>query len=316
MSELTDRYVGAALRTVPERQRADIEAELRGSIADAIDARTDAGENGAEAEREVLTDLGDPDRLAAGFAGRPSYLIGPEHYFTYRRLMTVLLFTVVPIVAVVVTLAQVLAGADFGEVVLSFWTTAINLTVHIGFWTTLVFYAIDRYGGMESPEWTLDNLPTATETGDVKLGEMIATVSFLTLVIAGLVLTRSLSPVTDAEGSPVPFFDPELWSFWMPYFIVVLGIEIVFEVVKFRVGRWTWSLASVNLGLNLLFAGPAIYLLATNQVLNPDFFTEIGWGTEPVASDTLIRVVIASIALVAILDVYSGFRKAWQRRRG
>lgn len=48
MSELTDRYVAATLRTIPERQRADIEAELRGSIADAIDARSEMGEDTTE----------------------------------------------------------------------------------------------------------------------------------------------------------------------------------------------------------------------------------------------------------------------------
>ena len=40
---LTDRYVAATLRTVPEKQRPDIEKELRASIADAIDDRLEAG---------------------------------------------------------------------------------------------------------------------------------------------------------------------------------------------------------------------------------------------------------------------------------
>ena len=43
-STLTDRYVDAAMRTVPEKQRPDLSAELRASIDDQIDARVDAGE--------------------------------------------------------------------------------------------------------------------------------------------------------------------------------------------------------------------------------------------------------------------------------
>ena len=58
---LTDRYVDAAMRTVPEAQRADLAAELRGSIDDQIEARLGEGEDQASAERAVLTDLGDPD---------------------------------------------------------------------------------------------------------------------------------------------------------------------------------------------------------------------------------------------------------------
>lgn len=316
MSDLTDRYVAATLRSVPEKQRVDIEAELRGSIEDAIDARSDAGMDTAEAEREVLTDLGDPDRLAAGYSGQPMYLVGPDHFFTYKRLLGVLVLTVVPIVAALVVVAQVLAGTGFGEVIGTAVTTTITLAVHLCFWTTLVFHMIDRYGGIEETQWTLDSLPAAATVGEPKLGEMIASVVFLSLVIAVLALSTSISPATDAQGSMVPFFDPDLWSFWMPYFIVILGAEIVFEVIKYRAGRWTWSLASVNLVLNLAFAVPAIYLLSTDQLINPSFFSEMGWGDGPTATDLSIRLVIAGIAGVTVWDVFSGFRNAWLQRRG
>ncbi len=48
---LTDRYVYAVTRSLPESQRADIDKELRASIADAVDARVEAGDHPAEAER-------------------------------------------------------------------------------------------------------------------------------------------------------------------------------------------------------------------------------------------------------------------------
>ena len=67
MATLTDRYVDATLRGVPQAKRADIERELRASIADAIDARADSGDSSADAEVAVLTELGDPARLAAGY---------------------------------------------------------------------------------------------------------------------------------------------------------------------------------------------------------------------------------------------------------
>ena len=41
---LTDRYVDAAMRTVPEKQRDDLGTELRASIDDQIDARVENGE--------------------------------------------------------------------------------------------------------------------------------------------------------------------------------------------------------------------------------------------------------------------------------
>src|SRR4051794_38396607 len=95
---LTDRYVAATLRSVPEKQRPELDKELRASIADAIDDRIEAGSKPEAAEREVLIELGDPIRLAAGYADRPLYLIGPALFPDYTRLLKLLVGIVVPIV--------------------------------------------------------------------------------------------------------------------------------------------------------------------------------------------------------------------------
>jgi hypothetical protein len=58
MSTLTDRYVHEVVRRIPVDQRDDVAAELRTTIADTVDAR-DSG----DAERDVLTEMGDPIRL-------------------------------------------------------------------------------------------------------------------------------------------------------------------------------------------------------------------------------------------------------------
>jgi len=311
MSELTDRYVAAVLRSIPDKQRVDIEAELRASIDDEIDARAAAGEDAGRAEEEVLTTLGDPDRLAASYSGRPGHLIGPDLFFDYKRLLLVLLVSVVPIVVVVLAAVRLLGGETFGEVIFDTVGTALTLAVHIVFWTTLIFALIER-SDQKPPEteWSLAKLPALPTPGSIKLSDTIASVVVLTLVIAGLSLTGSASPVTSAAGAPVSLFDPDLWSFWLPYFIVVLSIEIIFEIVKYRVGRWTWPLASVNLALNSAFAIPAVYLLATDQILNDEFFETLGWGTAPDVGSTTINLTIAIIVAIAAWDVIDAFRKA------
>jgi hypothetical protein len=67
-----DRSVrrGDPCAACPRDRRSDIERELRASIADAVDGRIDAGGEPADAEVAVLTELGDPARLAAGYADR------------------------------------------------------------------------------------------------------------------------------------------------------------------------------------------------------------------------------------------------------
>lgn len=310
MTELTDRYVAATLRTIPEKQRPEIEAELRASIGDAVEARVEAGENQDVAEKEVLTDLGDPDRLAAGYAGRPPYLIGPELFFDYKRLLTVLLITVVPIVVAVVAVAQAIGGESFGSVVGGAIGVGISVILHIAFWTTLVFALIER-SGEKAPtrEWTLASLPSATTTGSIKLSDTIGAVVALVLAISALTLSRTVSFVTADDGSVIPFFNPDLWDFWMPFLIGVLLLEVIFEVVKYRVGRWTWTLASVNLALNVVVVVPAIFLLLTDRVFNAEFYTELGFDV-PTAGGPVVTIAAVVIVLIAAWDIVDGFRKA------
>ena len=72
-SSLTDRYVNATVRSLDDEQRAEVERELRTTIEDMIDGRLQAGApSRPDAEREVLVELGDPVRLAAGYSGPPA----------------------------------------------------------------------------------------------------------------------------------------------------------------------------------------------------------------------------------------------------
>lgn len=310
MTELTDGYVGATLRSIPEKQQADIEAELRASIDDAIEARIAEGEDATTAELEVLTDLGDPDRLAADYAGRPAYLIGPEHFFDYKRLVSVLLVTVVPIVMAVVAVINMIVGGDVGDAFGEMIGAGLTVAVHIVFWSTLAFALMERSdASVPTSEWTPDKLPARHGGGEVKLSETIAALVFLVLAINVFILSRTVSPFTAEDGSLIPIFDPTVWDFWFPFLIGVLALEIGFEVVKYRVGRWTWSLASFNLALNALFAIPAIYLLATDRLFNPEFLAEI---SRQVLELDLIIIVL--VVLAVTWDVIDGFRKALKAR--
>ncbi|HEU4895690.1 MAG TPA: permease prefix domain 1-containing protein [Acidimicrobiia bacterium] len=306
MSDLTDRYVAATLRTIPVGQREDIEAELRASIDDAVEAQVAGGADETSAEEAVLVGLGDPDKLASGYTGRPGYLIGPDHFFAYRRLLAVLLVTVVPIVLAVTMVGQVIAGSDLADVLASTIGVGLSLVVHVVFWTTLVFYFIDRSDEATGTEWSLSMLPSLPTVGSIKLSDTIASVVFLVITMALIVVSRDISPVTAADGTTVPIFDPAMWDFWFPFLVAVLGVEIVFEIVKYRTGSWTWGLASVNLAINALFAVPVVYLLATEQVFSTAFLA--------VLPEQLLRldwVLILVIVLITLFDVVQGFRKAY-----
>lgn len=310
MSTLTDRYVWAVVRSLPEKQRADIDRELRASIADSIDDRIEAGTDEAAAERDVLLELGDPDRLAAGYADRPAFLIGPKFYFDYVRLLKVLYGIVLPIVFAAVVVGHVIAGDGIGEVIGGSVATAIATAAHLGFWTTLVFAILER-SAQPTPltVWKLDALPELPDRrAGTGLVDLILPIVFLLFFAGALVWQQFYSVFTDESGQSIPVLQPDLWSFWLPLALVIVAAEIVFCVVLYRLRRWTWPMAIVNVLLNLVFVVPAVWLTLGDRLVNPDFLARLNWpdGGIPV----LVPIMVLVFVGVAVGDAIDGIVKA------
>ncbi|WP_207454999.1 permease prefix domain 1-containing protein [Desertivibrio insolitus] len=315
MTTLTDRYVYAALRALPEQQRPDIERELRGSIADAVDARLEAGEPEEQAERAVLTELGDPVRLAAEYVDRPLYLLGPDVFLDWWRLLKVLLAVVLPTVVFAVVLANLIAGTPAGGIVGTAIGIALSVAVHLVFWTTLVFALVER----TAPEkrglapWTLERLPQMP-TAKGRLADVIATTVFAVIAVGALVWQQFSSVFTDDSGAPIPLFEPALWSFWLPYFAVLILAEIPIAVAAWCTGRYTTRLAWINVAQNVLFAVPALWLLFTERLFAAAFFEALGQPGLDDARSPLVAVITAVTLGIVVWDCVDGFLKV--RRTG
>ncbi|MFC7495664.1 MULTISPECIES: HAAS signaling domain-containing protein [unclassified Nocardioides] len=312
-SSLTERYLHAVTRRLPEDQRADVAEELRATIADRIDTlaaqRSDADH--AANERLALQELGDPDRLAAGYTGRRLQLIGPDLYPAYERLLKPVLVIAVPAVTILVAVIDALSGESLGDIVGGAVGLAVSLVVQVAFWVTLVFAIVERTadGAANLPSSlgvasTVDQLPDLPSRRG-SLSDLIASLVWLGLIGLAIVWQEVQSPL---DGG-VPLLDPDLWSFWLPLILVLLVAEAVFEVVKYRIGRWTPALATVNAVLGAVFAAPIAYLAATDKLLNPAAVAEIqdGWaGFDP---DTVNTVVVVVALAIWLWDAVDGFRR-------
>jgi hypothetical protein len=314
---LTDRYVDAAMRTVPEKQRPDLSAELRGSIDDQIDARLEQGEPRDVAERAVLTALGDPDTLAAGFTDRPLHLIGPRYYLTWWRLLK-LLWTIVPVCAAFgVALGMTIAGEPAGDIIGTVAAVTVSVIVHVGFWTTLVFFIVERNArgadvGFQRA-WSLDDLPVAEERR-ARLSDLVASLVFLVLW-AGLILWDQLVGIAYDGSTWRPFFDPDLWPWAAGALFVLLLLEALHAVWIYAQGRWTWASATVNLLLNIAIAVPFAVLAATQQLLNPVFFPALIDGDSGETVRTIVTILFGFGAVaIGAWDSIDGFRKARRAR--
>lgn len=309
---LTDRYVDAAMRTVPENQRADLSAELRASIGDQIDARTDAGEPREAAERAVLTDLGDPDKLAAGYTERPLQLIGPRYYLDWWRLLKLLLWIVPLCAAFGVALGLTLSGAPFGQIVGTVATVIISVVVHLFFWVTLVFAIVERTSKEPLMTWTLDQLPEPRASGAGR-ADMIASLAFLAIGVGAVLWDHFIGwPV--GGGERMPLLDPALWPWWIAGLFVIIAAEATIAVAVYAKGRWTMRLAAVNVVVNVVFAVPAMWLLVNGRLVNPEFFPTVIPDDGAEVAGILTVILGFVIVGIAIWDSVDGFLKARRAR--
>jgi hypothetical protein len=76
---LIESYVAAVGERLGAARRTAVEAELRASILDALEARGASPESDEDVIA-VLEELGSPDRVAAGYEPQRAYLVGPALY--------------------------------------------------------------------------------------------------------------------------------------------------------------------------------------------------------------------------------------------
>ena len=313
-ADLSARYIQAVTRTIPETQRADVAAELGASIADQLEARIANGEEPVDAERAVLSALGDPDALAAGYVDRPLHLIGPRYYLEWWRLLKLLLWIVLPLASLGIALGQTLSGAPLGTIIGASFSGTLTVAVHLTFWTTLVFVIIERTDRARAGKptsfrsWSVDDLPEQRQSG-ASFGDLVASLVFF-VVAAAVIVWDQLVGAVSLNGSWISFLHPDLWPWAIGGLLAVFVVDAVVQIIRYLHGRWTWPLAAINAVLNLVVVVPAIWLLSEGRLLNPEFWlTVIGDDGEKVFG---ILSVLAGFGIVAIAvwDAVDAFLKA------
>jgi hypothetical protein len=280
----TDRYLAAVLRSIPGPKRADVERELRSSIEDGIEERSGAGEDRAAAERAVLEDLGDPAQLAAGYSGRPSYLIGPELFPLYMRVIPRLIAVAVPIAAIVMVGLKLAGRLNLDDAILTGISGAITVGIQIAFWGTLAFVALEwagpaRQARMElvaaTGRWSLERLPKVS-TGRISVSEAAGEIVTV-LITLGILVFISRLTTTDIAGREVPLLAPSFSLVWLPVLLVLIAIRGVDHVRAYMAGRWTTWLTVYHALIHLTFGLLLVTLALTGWIVNPAFGEAIGW---------------------------------------
>lgn len=313
---LAERYVHAATRRLGDDQRDDVALELRAGIADRIDSlqAEDPTVSPEAAERAALVELGDPDALAASYAGTRQHLIGPEHFPTYVRTLKAITVVAAPTAVAATAVIGALAGhGPFETLGRAAWI-GFSVVVQIAFWVTLAFALVERSDQTSAADlgaepWRPEQLPELPSGPRGALGETVTNLVWLG-ILAGLLVWQQALPFVTDTGERLPVLDPDLWSFWLPLVLVALAVEACFEVVKYRAGAtWTTSFAVVNTVTGAVLAAPVAWLAHTERLLNPAFVTHVQGQWAEFDPGVTHAIVLVVAVLIWAWDSFEGWRR-------
>jgi hypothetical protein len=267
MTDLIERYVHQVGRYLPSKERAEIQAELRSQIQDQLEDRY-AGKPTEADVAAVLTELGDPRRMAASYGGE-QYLIGPE---LYPIMMMVLRrgWVLVPPIAVFVHVLAALLGDESGSVVGLLVDAALGAAQATFIFTGIVviIFAILQHSGEDLSEITGKDqefdplaLPEVDEPAGVDRVEAAFGAAFGAFAVLLLIhflrvggLTLRLNPTDPGDVIPAPVT-------WLIVLLVVVGMQVILQLAALVRNRWTVPMWLVNIALDVVGAVALYYVL-------------------------------------------------------
>lgn len=280
---LIDRYIAEVGRYLPEKNRSDIEAEIRSMVEDMLDERSgDAKSADDKVMAETLEELGNPKLLAAKYSPPKRYLIGPGWYEFYIQTLKRVLYVALPVfIAVTFILTLAKDPLDFINAVGNTVSEAFGVGVQIFFWITVIFILLERSDEVPGTtlehhpkKWTVAQLPEFPGKRQISIGETVTNIVMELFVLLWIFLPM-IQDRLQGDLNNVPFLNPGLWNVWLPVFVVLMVLSLVLEVFKLKVGKWTPALTASNVVLCL---GSIIYIVllaTTQQVINPEFLATL-----------------------------------------
>jgi hypothetical protein len=330
--ETVERYIYAVTRKLPEKQRDDIEKELRGLIEDMLEDRTSGQEPSTADIEEVLIELGSPSEMADQYREKKQYLIGPGIVNTYFLVLKIVLAAIAFGITVALTIGYfVNPPQSLFEIIINYFGTLIAALFQGFAWVTIIFAVIERYDpsagkGTEDEKWTPADLPPLPSRETV-IGPIEPIVGLIFAIIGFVIFNTADHLIgiyfVSEEGATrvIPLFNHEVFRSLLPLLNIMIAIGVIKESLKLIVGKWTPVLAYLNTAFNLVSFGLFLTFIRSEGLWNSaffDFWVEAGL-ISPEADPLLLwgRVIAGFIAIVGIafiIDTITSLVKALKYR--
>jgi len=332
---LIELYAAEVGKRLPLRGRGDIEAELRSTLEDMLEDRSQkAGRPADEAMTlDLLREYGPPDKVAATYHPN-QYLIGPRLFPFFVKVLKIVLTVLVIVLAVTlgIQLARQPAGPEFAKAVVSGLLGILGGAVQAFGNVALVFAILERV--LPASEFKLDeeqqtwdpaSLRQAEEPAAVKPWEPIAGIVFAAaamIIFNGYADLVGVHFLKDGAWTSIPVLT-EAFFRWLPYINILWALQIALNVVLLRQGRWQAATRWFSIALDaagvviayFLLAGPPIVSLSAEALVASGLSGPAAAATVNTAVQLGVRVVIAIVMLVQGIDIVKEVIKLILRRR-
>lgn len=323
---LIERYIYTATKQLPERNREDVEIELRSNIYDMLP------DDYNEADvHKVLYELGNPVDLANKYSNKSKYLIGPQHYDGYIHILKLIFIIIIcgaPIGGVVTVLLEnnvVSPSTTIVDIIVQTIVIMANGCSQAFVWITLIFAILDKSESLylkwpfTGQEWSVKDLeePYSKKDGGIEKSEPIFSI-VITLVITIAICFFPEYPgwyrFVDGELIMTPLFNLEIVKGYIPFFLVLGLYEVIFATLQLIYQKWTKSLGVLNIGYNIFSVLLMSSFLLNDRIINNNFKVVFA---ETINSDIefFMRIWQLSIWMITILicvmgicSIVSGFK--------
>ena len=319
---LIDKYVAAVGRQLPTKNRADIEAEIRSTLEDMLEERTQGKGPADEAlVVELLKEYGAPGEVAATYKPQHhQYLIGPRMYPIFERVIRIVIavFVVGSFIDLGIKLSETgFAGAGFASVLGGWFGGLLGGLIAAFGNVALVFAILERTQvagkfAKEFKEWDPKDLnESETDPDRIDLPDHIATVIFTVLGLVFLNLYPNvLSVAFESNGSlvTIPVLTETFFRF-LPWINVLGLVQMGFN--GYMLSQREWKPVTRILGILQDIASMimAIFIMKTPGIfgVTPESLSAYGLGEAAEALSQVFNfiptIVIIVIVMVTVIKI-------------
>jgi len=329
--KIIDFYVSEVGRRLPSKVRSDIEAELKSTLLDMLEDKSQKENRPADESmaKELLKEYGSPEKVASTYLPE-KYLISPRIYPTFMMILKIVL--------VVLLFASVLGmGIQLGQSAFTFGQSAtlvgktllglIQGAIQAFGTLVIVFILIEKFmptANQMTSDWKPDDLLKIEQPDKVKMVDLIFSIVFSTLALVIFNFYPDLISVYIREGNGWVSYPILTAAFFrlLPWLSIIWVLEIALNGLVLRDGIWTKATRFFEIGINILnfvmllvmVTGPAIVRLPVDWMVELSSLSEATALLVQNQFSIGLRAVFGLVAAIVFLDILRKINRLWKNR--